>query len=313
MPNRRIRLVPFALAVALLAGCGNAKPPATQVAARVNSDEITVHQINNVLARAQGVTPDTAPQAKREILGRLVDQQLARQQALDKKLDRTPAVMQAIEAAKSEILARAYLEQIAAAQPKPTPQEVKQYYAAHPELFAQRRLFNLEEIAVAPQDGLAQALREQVAKGRSMQDIAAWLKGRDAKFAENHGARAAEQIPLEVLPKLQAMKEGEIQAIEGAGPLYVVRVLATKAAPVDEAAATPRIQQFLFNQRSSAAIAAQMKLLKDKAKIAYVGEFDAAAQTNTAAESKPAAKAEPPAAAPSEQSGMEKGIRGLKK
>ncbi len=110
---------------ALTSGCGkkDEAKTATQVAAKVNADEITVHQINNVLARSQNVTPEVADVAKREILSRLIDQQLARQQAVERKLDREPSVMQAIEAAKSEILARAYLERIASRLPKPTPEE----------------------------------------------------------------------------------------------------------------------------------------------------------------------------------------------
>ena len=146
----------LALAVAI-GGCNKKQetPAATQVAAKVNADEITVHQINSILARLKNVTPEAAPQAKREILAKLIDQQLAKQQAIAKKLDRSPNVVQAIESARNEILARAYLEQLAAAQPKPTADDVKKYYAEHPALFAERRVYSLEEIAVQPKEGFA--------------------------------------------------------------------------------------------------------------------------------------------------------------
>lgn len=290
------RLISLLLAVAIAAGCGKKDEAetkakaATQVAAKVNADEITVHQVNNVLARNPNVKPEAAGEAKREILNRLIDQQLAKQEAIEAKLDRSPNIMQAIEAARSEILARAHLERIAAAQPRPTEEEVKKYYAEHPELFARRRVFSLEEILVAPQEGLAAGLREQVAKARSLQVIADWLKSQDAKFAANRGVRAAEQIPLEILPRLQEMKDGTIQVFEaGEGRFQVIRVVASKPAPVDEATATPRIQQFLFNRRSSEAVAKEMKRLKDKAEIAYVGEFAGGAAT---AEAKSKAEAE---------------------
>src|SRR6185295_5582819 len=97
-------------ALAFTTGCGkndDAKDPkiATQVAARVNGDEITVHQVNDVLARNPNIAPEFANQAKSEILDRLIDQQLTKQKAIENKLDRSPKVMRAIEAAKSEILA----------------------------------------------------------------------------------------------------------------------------------------------------------------------------------------------------------------
>jgi EpsD family peptidyl-prolyl cis-trans isomerase len=303
-------LIPLLLAIALIPGCGKkdetaAKAKAaTQVAAKVNADEITVHQVNYILARNPNVKPEAAGDAKREILDRLIDQQLAKQEAIEAKLDRSPDTMQAVEAARSEILARAYLERIAATQPRPTEEEVKKYYAEHPELFARRRVFSLEEILVAPQEGLAAGLREQVAKSRSMQDVAGWLKSRDAKFAVNSGVRAAEQIPLELLPKLQAMKDGAIQLFEaGDGRVDVIRIVASKPAPVDEATAMPRIQQFLFNQRSREAVAREMKRIKDKAKIAYVGEFAGGAAV---AEAKAKAEAEAKARALAEGKAKEK-------
>ena len=299
------------LALALVAGCGKSdgKKPATQVAAKVGSYEITVHQVNNVLARAQNIPPDAVAKAKREILDRLIDQQIAKQQAVAKKLDRAPNVMQTIEAAKNEILARSYLEHLAAAQPKPTDDEVKKYYAAHPELFAQRRIFNLEEIAVTPKEGLGAKLREYMAKGRSMPEIAAWLKSQGAAYAENRGVRAAEQIPLHLLPDLQGMKDGQIRLVEAGGRLHVFRIVATQAAPVDEPTAAARIQQFLFNQRLNQIIAKEMAQLREKTKIEYVGEFANAAAATTVI---PAAKADATRPAQPQGPDFDKGVRGLR-
>jgi EpsD family peptidyl-prolyl cis-trans isomerase len=284
------------LVLALTTGCDRKEDTkvATQVAARVNSDEITVHQINNILARNPNVTPEVAAQAKREILDKLIDQQLAWQKAIENKLDRLPSVVQAIEAAKTEILARAYLEHIAAAVPKTAAWEVQKYYKEHPELFAQRRLFNLEELAFITKDDVATGLREQLSKARSIQEIADWLQSRGIKFAVNRGVRAAEQIPLEILPNLQAMKEGQIQLFEtGSERFQVIRVVAYKTEPVDEATAAPRIQLFLLNRRSSELIAKEMKKIKEEAKIEYVGEFargaaaaEAKAKTETKAQTR---------------------------
>jgi len=273
---RRVCAVLLVLGVA--AGCGRKdddKKPVTQVAAKVNSDEITVHQVNNVLARTPNIAPAAADRAKREILDRLIDQQLAKQQAIHKNLDRTPGVQQALEAARSEILARAYLDQVVAAQPRPSAEETKKYYADHPELFSQRRVFVLEEVSLAATGDLARELRLRAAKSRSLKEIADWLQAQDVKFVPNRGVRAAEQLPLELLPKLQNAKVGEILVIEAGQNLQVIRVLAANAEPVDEASAAPRIQQFLSNRRASEAIANELKQLKAGAKIEYTGEFAA--------------------------------------
>ena len=291
-------LVPLAFVLAVAGGCGNkseSRKSATQVAAKVDADEITIHQVNEVLARTPNIAPEAAARVRREILERLIEQQLARRQALKRELDRSPKALIAIEAAKSEILARAYLDQVAAALPKPAPEEVRKYYAEHPELFAQRRIFSIEEIATAAKPEIVAPLRDKVAKARTMQEIAEWLQSQGVGFAPNRGVRAAEQLPMEILTKVQAMKDGEFQLIDvGGGRFQVIRLGASKSEPVDEATAAPRIQQYLLNRRVSEAIAKELKQLRSQAKIEYVGEFadtGAAAEASAKAESDAKAKA----------------------
>jgi EpsD family peptidyl-prolyl cis-trans isomerase len=304
-----------ALVVAVpLSGCNDDKAGskgATQVAAKVNGAEISVHQINSVLTKATGVTNENAPQARKEILDRLVDQQIAVDQAVAKKLDRNPDVLLNIESARREILARAYLEQIAAAQPKAADDEIRKYYDEHPDLFSKRRVYNIQELTIAKNGESLEELKTLVGSGKSMEDIAGWLKSKNIPARGNAGVRPAEQLPLELLPKLAQMKDGQTALIEGPQQAFVMRVVASQSAPVDEAAAKPRIQQFLQNQRSSKAVADEMKKLKEAAKIELIGDF---AKTAEAPAAKPAAAAEPAAATPAKPapSAIEKGVAGLK-
>jgi EpsD family peptidyl-prolyl cis-trans isomerase len=294
-------------ALVLAGGCSKKdeakKKPATQVAAKVNADEITVHQVNAILARNPNLPPAAAPRAKREILTRLVDQQLAMQQAIKLKLDRSPPVVQAIEASRAEILARAYADSITRAQPKPTADEVKKYYAEHPELFAQRRVYSLEEITLRAKEDFGPALREQAAKAKSMKEVAVWLQAQRIPFQPNVGARAAEQVPMEMLSGLQKMKDGDIQVFASAGGFSVIRIAASKGEPVSEDKASSLIQRFLLNRKSGEAVAAEMKALKAGAKIEYLGEFAAdlaEAEAKAKAEAEAAAKAQAAAKAKAE-------------
>ena len=271
------------ITLATFGGCNDHQKAATQVAAKVNGAEITVSQVNGVLTRVKGVTAENADAAKREVLDKLIDQQLAVERALDKKLDRNPHVMQAIEASKREILARAYLEQVASAQPKPTTDEAKKFYVDHPALFAERRLYNLQELAVAADGAPVEDINQWVSSGTSMTDIAAALKARNIQFRANAGPSAAEQLPLELLPKFQALKDGETTILQGPKALLVVHLVESKPQPVDQATALPRIEQFIANQRNKEAIAKEMKALRDQAKIEKLGEFAAELPTPAAA------------------------------
>jgi EpsD family peptidyl-prolyl cis-trans isomerase len=276
LPKTMRRIATFLILLPFVAGCGKdaAQKPTTQVAAKVNEDEITIHQVNAVLARAPNLSVEGVERAKREILEHLIDQQLAVQQAIGKKLDRSASVQQALAAARSEILARAYFEQVAAAQATPSDEETKGYYAEHPELFAQRRVFILEEIAAALSPDQQREARARALKARGMKEIADWLQSRSIAFTPSRAVRAAEQVPMELLPRLQAAKEGEILAVEGPGNrVQWIRVVTSKAESVEESVAAPRIQQFLRNRRASEAIAREKKQLRAGAKIDYAGEF----------------------------------------
>lgn len=263
--------LPAAILLVLLglAGCGGGKPLATKVAAKVNGTDISAEQLNAALANVQGVTPETADQARREVLDKLIEQQLAVEQAQEKKLDQTPEVLRAIAAARREILARAYRDQLAAALPKATIDEAKSYYSAHPQLFAQRRVYKLQEI-VMPAQGVAVDKLREMANGQSMEDIASWLKQQNIPFSGNATTRAAEQLPLDMLPKLSELKDGQSAIFTAPKSVSLVRIVASQSAPIDEASALPQILHFLANQSANTALAANIKQLREKAKIDIV-------------------------------------------
>ena len=304
--NTSLKLSCLAAALMLaLAACGDGKEKAstTQVAARVNGSEITVHQINALLAKASGIPMEAAGKVRQGVLDKLVDQQLAYDQAVEKKLDRTPEVMMAIEDAKREIIARAYFDQLVSGIAKPGDDEIRKYYADNPDLFARRRVYNLQEISIEKKPELLGELKQQVAAGKSFDDIAAWLRERGAQFRGNAGAKAAEQIPLDILPRLAELKDGQSAVLQGNQNYLLVRVLASQMQPVEESAAKPMIQQFLVNQQAQQAVEQELRRLKSAAKIEYLGEFTATAAAPAATTPVPQAKT---------VAGVEKGVAGLK-
>ena len=91
--------------LALLAGClpqEHGSQP-TQVMARVGNSEISVLQFNHALSRLGIAQPSSA--VRLEVAQKLVDRELAVQQALAGKLDRQPEVMLQLEEARRDVLA----------------------------------------------------------------------------------------------------------------------------------------------------------------------------------------------------------------
>lgn len=264
--------------------------------------------------RAGNIAPEQAKAAGRQILEKLVDQELLVQQAIEKKLDRDPKAMQAIEASRRDILSRAYLEQVAAGSPKPGADETKDFYGKHPELFSERRIYQFQELTIQPnQADFLPRLQQQMGNAKSLADVAAWLKAEKIPFAANTSTKAAEQLPLELLPKFHQMKDGQIGVIPTRDSVMVVQLAASRSMPMDEKAAMPFIEQFLGNQKRMEAAEKEVKQLREKARIEYMGDFAAAKadeKAKTTADAKPAPAA--PAEVKAGAAHMDKGIAGLK-
>jgi EpsD family peptidyl-prolyl cis-trans isomerase len=280
-PAERSRLGSTTLAVltaavlaVVLAGCGDKKDkPASQTAAKVNKEEITVHQINYVLQQQRGLAPEQAASASKVALERLIDQEVAFQKAQDQKLDRDPRVLQQLEAARREIIARTYVEKIASGAPKPTPAEIKGYFDAHPALFSERRVYNLQELAIQAKPEQVADLQAKLAASKDVPEFINYLKTNDFKFAANQAVRAAEQLPLANLDKFAQMKDGQTIFSRTPTGAQVVIVAGTRSQPVDLARATPAIEQFLWNERKRKVVEDDLKALRGAAKIEYVGDY----------------------------------------
>lgn len=311
-PTRRASFSLTALAVAMLlvAGCsGESKPAATQIVARINSDEISVHQVNNAMAMMPQTAPEIMGAARRDVLDKLVNQQLAVQQAISLKLDRSPEVMMQLDASRREILARAYVSHLVASMPSPGPDEARKFYDAHPELFAQRRIYVLQEISLQnPPPPLAEL--RKMAADKSMADIAAELKQKNIAFTGSSGTRLAEQIALPVLMEIAKLQDGHTGVIETPDLTAIIHVQASKLAPANEATALQSIPRYLKNEQAKAAVKVNLEALKSKAKIDYLNEFASGAPAATAqVAATAAAPAEQPKAA---AISIEKGIAGIK-
>lgn len=319
----KLMLLVFALAG--LVGCGDKHAAdddkaKTQVVAKVNGDEISVHQLNLQMSRVGQVPEAQVKEVSQQVLERLVDQQLLLQQALSAKLDRDPKVLQALEAARTEILTQAYMDQQLATAKKPTEQEIAEFYAKHPELFEKRRLFRLQEIAVAAGRDKVAEIEAGVRAAKDLNAIGEWLKSKSYQFSASGNVRAAEQLPLELLPRLQQMKDGEIVMIPTDRSINIVMLVASQEQPVDQAKAKPMIEQYFLNQAKGDIAKKELAKLRKDAKIEFVGAFSdmkprtAAAQPEAATKSAEAKHAESKTAGKTEgadAADIEKGVAGL--
>lgn len=301
----RLSLIALVSSAALLAACGDKKDKvASQTAAKVDKSEITVHQINFVLQQQRNIRPEQADAASKQILERLIDQELALQKADDLKIDRDPRVVQQLESAKREIIARAYLEKVGEAAPKPTPEEIKKYYDEKPALFKDRRIYSIQEIAIEAKPDQVPTLRAKLGASKNINEFVEFLKANDFKFAGNQAVRAAEQLPLQSLDAFAKMADGQAMLNQAPNGVQVVVLAGSRSQPVGEEQARPAIEQFLLNDRKRKLIEQDIKTMRTAAKIEYVGKFAEGAPGAASAPAAAAPAAPAPTAAPAASSAL---------
>ncbi|NMG46101.1 peptidyl-prolyl cis-trans isomerase, EpsD family [Aromatoleum toluvorans] len=284
---------PVAFLAVLLNACSNGGAegrPAYEVVAKVNEQAIQANELNSVAAP---VAPQGA--ADEGALERLIDQELMVQRARERRLDRDPRVLQSFEAAQREILARAYLEQVTEQIRPPGAAEVAAFYADHPELFARRRIYSLQELEIRmPAERFAE-LERRTAKAAGVHEVKDWLTREGIEFRLTTAVKPAEQLPLESLKGFARMKDGQmVLSPTGSGAL-LVHLVTSRKQPLDEATARPMIERFLLNERKTALAKAEVERLRGGAHIEYApagppGAASAATQVSPAdlAEAPPA-------------------------
>lgn len=338
-PYARIaRLVCAVTAAAWLSACSDSSNPdkATQVAAKVGDSEISVHQINQVLQRAPLPNADknTVQAASQQVLERLIDQQLAVDAATEDKLHRSPDVVASLEAARREVLARAYVQKITNAVTKATPEDVQAYYKENPALFAERRVYNIQEIRVPDAREVIKELDAMAQQGKPIEQVANTLRERKVPFTGGSATRAAEQLPLPLLPTLHKLRDGQSVVVAAGNGATFVRVANSQLQAVSLERAAPGIAQFLNNRRTTEAVTTEVKRLRDATTVSYLGEFNkkdvatpdakppvteatvpsAVAESPAAepAKSVPPAAGSQPSASQADPAAMERGLSGLK-
>jgi EpsD family peptidyl-prolyl cis-trans isomerase len=263
------------LAMMLVAAVGAAvscsRTEDASVAARVNGYALP-------LTRLPEQPAERAGEATARALDKAIDQELLVQGALDKKLDKDPRISQAIENARRQILAQAYVDRVVAPATASSNKEIREFYQRNPALFAQRRVYRFQEVSVeAPADKL-EPLKEHASSAKDVGQLTAWLKEQKVPFNVAVAVRPAEQVPLQYLPRLAEMKDGDIAVLPTPRGASVLQLVHAQEAGLSEAQAAPVIERFLASRRRLQLAEQHVARLREKAKIEYLGDYAFAAR-----------------------------------
>lgn len=257
-------LLPFAF----LAACNQAPVGKGEVLAKVYGEKVTSDELDAELKSAE-VPNATDPAVRREALQRVILRKVLAHTAHEKKLDNDPAYpflkQAAIESFDASLVQRAALR----ASSTPTLQEATAFVAAHPEMFAQRTVYLVEELFVnqPPDPGLFDVLRPL----DDMPSIEKVLQDRRVPYR-----RGVDQLDsLRVDPKLSlqvARDPTSAFVVPGPNGGYIIgRVRDSKVQPVTGEQATSYASALLTAQRKQKAVsdALQSAMAAAKSNITY--------------------------------------------
>lgn len=282
---RKVILVSiWAAAVVLLCSCGkpDVRKTSGPLAVPAGGGGAVRHQVDGVNGRtgrtdAKQVTAKqaTAKEATAKeaampgvpVRERGVDQELLEQAALEVELDRESQVAQAIERARRQILAQAYIERAMISTPPASPQEIRKFYAENPALFTQRRSYRIVELMVAMPEGQFGTLQDVVAGAKNLASVARWLESRKLSFETATRSADAEHIPANTLRRLFEMRDGQIVVFKTSYGASVLRLEESVEAPLSEKQAAPAIARYLHNRKRIEFAQAEVAKLRERAKI----------------------------------------------
>ena len=288
----------MALASAIaLAGCGKqqeTRAPVGQVIAHIGPDDVTQQELDNELHLANIPADKRSDEVVKAALTRILERKYLDQQAIAAKLDREPTVHLDLLRSREQILAGAYVQRdLRQKVATISNNEIDAYIQAHPDKFANRKIFQIEQVSFAPQKDM-ELLAAATRDFKTMDQVEVKLNDLGIKYSRGPAALDSATLPPEMLKPLEARKADDIFFVRSRTSVSYFKVVSADERPLTGDQASQLAKRELASdlakkeeQETSAAVLSGTKFEGDYARI-----MTAAAQTT------PAAGGEPPAGEP---------------
>lgn len=281
--RRASRLAVLATLFIALSAC---EPPETAiqdgVAARVGSAIISQAELDQALSRLDKLNVADPAQARSKVLEALIDQHLLSSQARQAELDKAPAVQLALQQAQRQVLAEAYMESLFKNLADPAESEIEAYYAQHPELFAQRKIYRVQELELQLDPERVSEVEAQLKQTQNLADLSRWLNEQGIDSKAGVVIKSAEQMPATLLAQLANMKDGQMVVVPtGGNRVSILQLQGSRSQPLTLEQAKGAIKRFLQSEKRKTLLEAEIRKLRAGSRVDYasgfapVGESDA--------------------------------------
>lgn len=228
-------------------GGGGGKKPTGQVVATVDGEEITSLELRNEL---DGMTfPDAKARkvAEQRALQMIITRKVLAKAAKEQKLDKTPEFALRLQRGEENLLAQTLQQTITKNVPDPTREEAESYVAANRNLFAERKIFGVDQIRIArPTDPKLMAEFEPL---KTFEEVEAMLKSKNIQYQRGVDQIDARGTNPKLIDAIANLPPGEVFVLPMGQLVLINRVRETRTVPFVGDPAVKFALDMLKNQR----------------------------------------------------------------
>ena len=280
-------------AALLLAGCGGGEEEGTlakgQTVASVNGKEVTVHELNAELMGVnlpQGERRKQVEQAAlQSVVGRTILADIARERGIDK----SPSYLMQQRRANENLLVQMLRADIASKLPPPTREDATAYMNRNPDLFAQRKIYSLDQIQFEMPEDMSAIRRLEPLK--TMEQVEQQLIQDRIQYRRGSGRLDTVGTNPEMIRQIARLPDGEIFIVPQRGSVVASRITGVQVVPFEGEEAVNYAMNLLQNDRMRQATERELKAKVEEARktIKYQKGYEPPAAQGAAAPAKAAA------------------------
>jgi EpsD family peptidyl-prolyl cis-trans isomerase len=263
----------------LVSGCGDKEGGELekgQVVATVNGKDITVHEMNAELQGVQlppNITPDQRKQVEQQALQQVVNRRILADIARERGLDKTPMFLLQERKAEEGILVQMLQRQMSSAVKQPPQNEVATFMAQNPDLFAERKIFTVDQIQFqTPRDP---NLLRKYQPLKTMAEVEAMLKQDGIQYRRAPATLDVARANPELVTQVLKMNREDIFIIPAGQVMVANKITDTKVQPLTgneaQQLATGMLQQRKFNDLIKSDL--EPKVKKAEGEVKYQAGF----------------------------------------
>jgi EpsD family peptidyl-prolyl cis-trans isomerase len=210
-------------------------------------------------------------EARAQALQNLIDRRLLAQQARSEGLDKSPDFINQQRRATEDLLIRMLVMRQVNTSQVPSPQEVDQFEASHPNMFAKREAWTLQQLLFPLQKDPAVLAKIKAAK--TLDEVAQALTSSGVQFSKATRKIDTAVLPPNVYAQLMQLRPNEPFVVPGPDREVASVITAREPAPLAGDQARTIALNAMKRDQVQKLVQDRVKSLKASAKIQYQPGF----------------------------------------